>query len=66
MVTVGGRNPRLLAMGGDTKPSWHVIQLDSIEEWDEDTEQWKPSPLTLKTPANEFGALAVPPVTICA
>ena len=63
LVTVGGRHPRILAMGGRDSGN---TPLASIKEWDEDTEQWSLSPLTLNTPADAFGALAVPPITICA
>jgi len=66
MVTFGGRHPQLLALGGAKSGTWHPTQLASIEEWDEMTEQWKESPIALNTPMDSFGALAIPPATICA
>ena len=66
MVTVGGRHPQLLALGGAKGGTWHPTQLDSIEEWDEVTEQWKASPITLNAPMDSFGAIALPPTAICA
>ena len=66
MVTVGGRHPQLLALGGAKGGTWHPTKLDSIEEWDEVTEQWKTSPIALNAPMDSFGAIALPPTTICA
>ena len=66
MVTVGGRHPQLLALGGMKRKNWQDTKLDSVEEWDENTEQWKTSPITLRAPMDSMGALAVPPIAICA
>jgi len=39
--------------------------FSSIEEWDEETEDWKPSPNTLQKGRNSAAALAVPPSVLC-
>ena len=66
LITVGGLYPRLLALGGGEEDENGANFFSSIEEWDEVKEQWNISPLKLKIPNSSFGALALPPSTICA
>jgi len=66
LITVGGRYPRLLALGGlITTPEGQLETSSSIEKWDDVNEEWEISPLQLKHPIGSFGALAVPLSTIC-
>ena len=56
MVTVGGRFPRVLAIGGGD---------GCIEIWDEKNEKWSLSPYKMEINRSEFGYLAVPESVIC-
>ena len=62
MVTLNMRWPRLLAIGGLDDDS---NELASIEEWDDDNEEWKTIAFTLKEPRSHHMALAVPPHLVC-
>ena len=50
-ISFGGRN------GSD--------ELSSVEEWDEDTEQWKMAPYSLDVTDYGFASLAVPSQMVC-
>ena len=61
MLTLGGLYPKVLAIGGFVNSGL----TDSIEEWVEDKETWKISPITLSTGKFKLGAVAIPPAVIC-
>ena len=66
MLAVGERFPRLLAFGG-LKPELgeDTTSLNSIEEWNDDKEEWLVVPFSMKALRYNFGYLALPQSTIC-
>ena len=64
-MTVGGHYQRILAMGGITSGWTGDYDLDTIEEWNEETSKWSVDPIKLKNPKFRFGAVAVPQSMIC-
>ena len=65
MLTFGGLYPKVLAIGGDVSSGDTYSLTDSIEEWVEDEETWKISPIALSTGKGSFGAVAITPALIC-
>merc|ERR1719369_1415995 len=61
IVTVGGFYQRLFAVGGHDYPN----DFSTIEEWDEDNEEWKNSPNKLQKGRSSAAAIAVPPSVLC-
>merc|ERR1719189_1965236 len=50
MVTIGGHYQRILAMGGITSGWTGDYDLDTIEEWDEESSTWSEDPIKLENP----------------
>merc|ERR1712223_1212503 len=62
LVSLGGGNmKKILAIGGSGFPSNH----DSVEEYDENTGQWKNVTMKLSEKKSAFGYLAVPSSAVC-
>merc|ERR1711899_441925 len=62
LVSLGGGNmKKILAIGGSGFPSNH----DSVEEYDENTGQWKNVTMKLGEKKSAFGYLAVPSSAVC-
>merc|ERR1712223_1472980 len=62
LVSLGGGNmKKILAIGGSGFPSGH----DSVEEYDENTGQWKNVNMKLSIQKSDFGYLAVPSSAVC-
>ena len=57
LAAVGGHFKRILSFGGNSG--------NSVEQWNEETEQWKMSPFSLQKSRGGFGSVAVPPSVIC-
>ena len=61
MLTVGGRFPRVLALGGQRIPD--DAEMGSIEAWNDDKAEWTMAG-SMKVPRYHFGYLALPESTI--
>lgn len=57
LATIGGHYKKSISFGG--------YGISSVEEWDEDTEEWKLAPYTLEEGKYQFASLAVPPQMVC-
>ena len=64
MHVVGGRFPRVLAVGGSGQKAGFG-GLDSIEEWNDEKEEWTIIPISLEKSRSSFGSLALPESIIC-
>ena len=62
LATIGVQQKKAYSFGG-----WDssYTDLQSVEEWDADTEQWKLATFSLKEAKWRFGYLAVPPQLVC-
>ena len=60
LATIGGHYKKAISFGGEGSR-----YLNSVEEWDEDTEQWKLAPYSLEEGKRSFASLAVPPQMVC-
>ena len=65
IVTLGGLQPKVLAIGGDGDESGGGKYLASIEEWNEEEEKWEMSSMNLSTERREFGAIAISSALVC-
>ena len=64
LATIGGHYKRVISFGGYT--GWDGSSyLSTVEEWNEDTEEWKLAPYSLEEGKTEFASLAVPPQMVC-
>merc|ERR1712223_1845567 len=61
LVSLGGNTTKILAIGGHGLSTYH----DSVEEYDENTGQWKNVNMKLSEKKNDFGYLAVPSSAVC-
>merc|ERR1719266_330248 len=61
LVSLGGNTTKILAIGGHGRSTYH----DSVEEYDENTGQWKNVNMKLSEKKNDFGYLAVPSSAVC-
>merc|ERR1712008_433116 len=62
LATIGGHYKKTISFGGYDSGSNRV---STVEEWDEDTEQWNLAPYSLEEGKNSFASLAVPPQMVC-
>ena len=61
LATIGGQeDKKVISFGGNG-----FDYLSSVEEWDEDTEEWKLAPYSLEESKDGFASLAVPPEMVC-
>merc|ERR1711902_159465 len=60
LVSLGGNTTKILAIGGI---GW--VDHDSVEEYDENTGQWKNVNMKLSEKKGQFGYLAVPSSAVC-
>merc|ERR1712048_956635 len=60
LVSLGGNTTKILAIGGS---GW--TDHDSVEEYDENTGQWKNVTMKLSETKRDFGYLAVPSSAVC-
>ena len=61
LATIGGHYKKAISFGGYDGG----ILLSTVEEWDEDTEEWKLAPYSLEEGKGDFASLAVPPQMVC-
>ena len=61
LATIGGHYKKTISFGGYDGG----ILLSTVEEWDEDTEEWKLAPYSLEEGKGDFASLAVPPQMVC-
>merc|ERR1712038_946546 len=61
LVSLGGNTTKILAIGG----SGYRVDHDSVEEYDENTGQWKNVNMKLSEKKSDFGYLAVPSSAVC-
>ena len=61
----GGRFPRILAFGGYNPLGPSAGYLNSIEIWNDETEEWTMAPFSMKEARSGFGYLALPESTMC-
>merc|ERR1712223_27449 len=62
LVCLGGNTTKILAIGGSKGPG---IDHDSVEEYDENTGQWKNANMKLSKEREDFAYLAVPSSAVC-
>jgi len=62
LVSLGGNTTKILAIGGSKGPG---IDHDSVEEYDENTGQWKNANMKLSKERVDFAYLAVPSSAVC-
>jgi len=62
LATIGGHYKKVISFGGYDQSS--PVQ-SSVEEWDEDTEEWKLAPYSLEEGKRDFASLAVSPQMVC-
>ena len=60
-----GRFPRILAFGGYNPSGPSAGYLNSIEIWNDETEEWKMAPFSMREARSGFGYLALPESTMC-
>ena len=66
LVSIGGRFKKVLSFGGYYTNEYGVdIRQGSIDEWNEDSEEWNLAPYSLNEKKSEFSYLAVPPSMVC-
>ena len=62
-------NGKVVAFGGETVSptnySQEGVETGSLEEWDEDKEQWMTRNDTMDVPRSHFGFVSVPPELAC-
>lgn len=61
LATIGGHYKKAISFGGYDDSN----RFSTVEEWDEDTEEWKLAPYSLEEEKNNFASLAVPPQMVC-
>merc|ERR1712037_769475 len=61
LATIGGHYKKAISFGGNNDDG----SLSSVEEWDEDTEEWKSTLYALEEGKSDFASLAVPPQMVC-
>merc|ERR1712079_428371 len=61
LVSLGGNTTKILAIGGKGTGTVH----DSVEEYDENTGQWKNVTMKISEKKRDFGYLAVPSSAVC-
>merc|ERR1712038_1297318 len=61
LVSLGGNTTKILAIGG----FGYKVNHDSVEEYDENTGQWKNVTMKLSEKKGQFGYLAVPSSAVC-
>ena len=61
LATIGGHYKKAISFGG----YYGSNDLSTVEEWDEDTEEWKLAPYSLEEGKGDFASLAVPPQMVC-
>merc|ERR1712077_19323 len=61
LVSLGGNTTKILAIGG----VGYKVNHDSVEEYDENTGQWKNVTMKLSEKKSKFGYLAVPSSAVC-
>merc|ERR1712038_989041 len=61
LVSLGGNTTKILAIGG----VGYKVNHDSVEEYDENTGQWKNVNMKLSEKKSKFGYLAVPSSAVC-
>ena len=61
LATIGGHYKKAISFGGFDG----FNSVSTVEEWDEDTEEWKLAPYSLGEEKHHFASLAVPPQMVC-
>ena len=61
LATIGGHYKKSISFGGYDGSN----KLSTVEEWDEDTAQWKLAPYSMEEGKYSFASLAVPPQMVC-
>ena len=64
LATIGGHYKKAISFGGYGSGG-SGGRLSTVEEWDEDTEEWKLAPYSLEEGKGDFASLAVPPQMVC-
>ena len=62
LATIGGHYKKAKSFGGR---NYEDFSISSVEEWDEDTEEWKLALYSLEEGKSRFASLAVPPQMVC-
>lgn len=60
-----GNTLKLAAFGGKDNSEMEYLDLDSIEIWNDNSETWELSAMTLKQPKSEFGFATLPIELLC-